>query len=96
MPPVGGTKHPNAKGARIAVESRISRRHYPALFSTPVEESAEQIRPQLAFISAGFDANHANPVGSLGLDTGDFLLLTSAVLDVACQLNRANNGRQSR
>ena len=41
------------------------------------------MKPQLIFISAGFDAHREDPVGSLGLETEDFITLTRAVLDVA-------------
>ena len=34
-------------------------------------------------ISAGFDSHRADPIGSLGLETEDFISLTRAVLDVA-------------
>jgi len=67
----------------LPVEFGISRRDYLAAFSTAMEAFAQQIQPQLVFISAGFDAHRADPVGSLGLETEDFLPLTNAVLDVA-------------
>jgi acetoin utilization deacetylase AcuC-like enzyme len=67
----------------LPVEFGISRRDYLTLFSTALEEFARKIRPELIFISAGFDSHRADPVGSLGLETEDFLPLTSAVLDVA-------------
>ena len=34
-------------------------------------------------LSAGFDAHRLDPVGNLGLETEDFIPLTSLVLDVA-------------
>ena len=34
-------------------------------------------------VSAGFDSHHADPVGSLGLESEDFAPMTRAVLDVA-------------
>ena len=34
-------------------------------------------------LSAGFDAHRLDPVGNLGLETEDFIPLTTLVLDVA-------------
>jgi len=67
----------------LPVELGISRRDYLSLFSGALEKLAEKIRPELVFISAGFDSHRADPVGGLGLETDDFLALTKAVLDVA-------------
>jgi acetoin utilization deacetylase AcuC-like enzyme len=34
-------------------------------------------------VSAGFDAHHSDPVGSLGLEAEDFEWLTQAAVDIA-------------
>lgn len=60
-----------------------SRREYHDQFSTELHRFAAQIRPQLVLISAGFDAHHADPIGSLGLETEDFARMTDMVLGVA-------------
>jgi acetoin utilization deacetylase AcuC-like enzyme len=52
-------------------------------FRTQLESFADQIRPQLVFISAGFDAHRDDPVGSLDLDTEDFRVLTEIVIEIA-------------
>jgi acetoin utilization deacetylase AcuC-like enzyme len=54
-----------------------------AAFRFELEEFANEIRPQLVLISAGFDSHRDDPVGSLGLESEDFSTLTEAVLDVA-------------
>ena len=41
------------------------------------------MKPEMIFLSAGFDAHKLDPVGSLGLETEDFATLTNTVLDVA-------------
>ncbi len=63
----------------------ISRKEYREAFTNALTQSAERCRPQLVLISAGFDAHHADPIGSLGLETEDFGDLTKLVLDVARQ-----------
>jgi acetoin utilization deacetylase AcuC-like enzyme len=59
------------------------RREYLASFTSALEKLAGRIRPQLVLISAGFDSHRDDPVGSLGLETEDFIELTRIVLDVA-------------
>jgi acetoin utilization deacetylase AcuC-like enzyme len=69
-------------------------RNLPVVFGTPrekilnefrrqLEDFAGRIRPQLVLVSAGFDAHRADPIGSLGLETEDFAMLTKYVRDVA-------------
>jgi len=67
----------------LPVPLGISRRDYLSKFSDELQRFAAKMRPQLVFISAGFDAHHEDPVGDLGLETEDFAVLTDTVLDVA-------------
>jgi acetoin utilization deacetylase AcuC-like enzyme len=60
-----------------------SRKAFLDRFIAGLEKLAAKIKPQLLLVSAGFDAHRDDPVGSLGLETEDFLPLTQAVLDVA-------------
>jgi acetoin utilization deacetylase AcuC-like enzyme len=59
------------------------RSEYIASFRAAVERLADRLRPQLVLLSAGFDSHRDDPVGSLGLETEDFIELTRIVLDVA-------------
>lgn len=52
-------------------------------FQRTLATAAEKARPQLVLISAGFDAHRLDPIGSLGLETEDFIQLTRAVQEVA-------------
>jgi acetoin utilization deacetylase AcuC-like enzyme len=61
----------------------VSRKQYLAAFTTTLEKAADAIRPELVLVSAGFDAHASDPIGSLGLETEDFTILTRRVLDVA-------------
>ena len=62
-----------------------SRRDYLGAFNQALDRFAAKMKPQLVFVSAGFDAHRADPIGDLGLETEDFTTLTDAVLDVADQ-----------
>ena len=59
------------------------RPHYRAQFHNALEHAADRIRPELVLLSAGFDAHHRDPIGSLGLESEDFADLTRLVLQVA-------------
>ncbi|OAI45260.1 acetoin utilization protein [Planctomycetaceae bacterium SCGC AG-212-F19] len=59
------------------------RKEYHGLFTKQLEKAADKIKPELVLLSAGFDAHAKDPIGSLGLETQDFVTLTRQVLDVA-------------
>jgi acetoin utilization deacetylase AcuC-like enzyme len=63
----------------------ISRKNYLDAFHNVLSDAAARSRPQLVLLSAGFDAHHADPVGSLGLESEDYAPLTRLMQDVAKQ-----------
>jgi acetoin utilization deacetylase AcuC-like enzyme len=65
------------------ITMNVSRATFLELFRHELEAFAARIRPQLVFISAGFDSHRADPLGSFLLETEDFAALTQVVLDVA-------------
>jgi acetoin utilization deacetylase AcuC-like enzyme len=67
----------------LPVEFGISRKDYLDTFAAGLDKLAAKIKPQLIFISAGFDAHRLDPVGNLGLETEDFAALTNTVIDAA-------------
>ena len=58
---------------------------YLARFESELTRFADQLRPQLILLSAGFDAHAADPVGSLGLESEHFVDLSRIVLSLADQ-----------
>lgn len=67
----------------VPVEFGTPREEYLERFLAALDSFANQIQPQLVYISAGFDAHRLDPIGNLGLATEDYGTLTDAVLDVA-------------
>ena len=67
----------------LPIKFGTSRHDYLAQFTTAIERFAEKIKPQLVLISAGFDSHHLDPIGSLGLESADFGILTRVVQDIA-------------
>jgi acetoin utilization deacetylase AcuC-like enzyme len=67
----------------VPVEFGTPRREFQGRFERALTDLAAKVRPQLVLISAGFDAHREDPIGSLELETEDFLDLTRTVLSVA-------------
>ena len=72
-------------GATVNVPLRYGtrREEYHAAFRSALEKTADRCKPELVLVSAGFDAHRLDPIGSLGLETEDYVTLTRVVLDVA-------------
>jgi acetoin utilization deacetylase AcuC-like enzyme len=79
------TGHGNGLGHTLNAPIRFGtpRKEYHARFTRDLENAADKIKPELVLVSAGFDAHTLDPIGSLGLETEDFAILTRQVLDVA-------------
>jgi acetoin utilization deacetylase AcuC-like enzyme len=54
-----------------------------AQFRTATQRLADRLKPQLVMISAGFDSHINDPIGSLELESEDFVTLTDVVLEIA-------------
>ncbi len=67
----------------LPVEYGTPPAEFRARFRSGLEQLAARIKPELILISAGFDAHRDDPIGSLDLETEDFGLLTTDVLEVA-------------
>jgi acetoin utilization deacetylase AcuC-like enzyme len=67
----------------LPIQIGTPRAEYVARFKAALQTFADKIKPQLVFLSAGFDAHRLDPIGNLGLETEDFVALSRAVLDVA-------------
>ena len=69
--------------SNIPLAMGTSRPDYLDEFRKGIEKLAAKHQPDLILLSAGFDAHHEDPIGSLGLIDEDFETLTRCVLDVA-------------
>ena len=56
-----------------------------AAFSDFLLPMCEKFRPELVFISAGFDSRRNDPLGGFTLDDGDFVELTRLMMSIARQ-----------
>jgi len=53
------------------------------IYRTRALPTLRAFRPQLLFISAGFDAHHLDPLAGLNLEAEDFIWLTQELMKVA-------------
>jgi acetoin utilization deacetylase AcuC-like enzyme len=78
-----GTGRGLGRIVNVPIKYGASRQEYLSKFATTLQAFADQVRPQLVLLSAGFDAHRADPVGSLGIESEDFAGLTQPVLEIA-------------
>jgi acetoin utilization deacetylase AcuC-like enzyme len=69
----------------LPIKWGTTRKEYLMRFEQELSAFAERLRPQLVFLSAGFDAHREDPIGSLGLETEDFGKLTQIITRVAAE-----------
>lgn len=67
----------------VPVTFGTPRKKFLEMFTAGLEKIAARMKPQLVLVSAGFDAHKDDPVGSLGLETEDFIELTKIVAAAA-------------
>ena len=87
--PGSGARSESGTGAGLGSTRNLpitfgtSRRDYLAAFRSSLESFADQIKPEVIMLSAGFDAHADDPVGDLGLEVEDFVEMTRVVRDIA-------------
>jgi acetoin utilization deacetylase AcuC-like enzyme len=71
--------------SNVPVQFGTPRQTFHERFERALIDLAAKVRPQLVLVSAGFDAHRDDPIGSLELETEDFVRLTQTVLAIARQ-----------
>jgi acetoin utilization deacetylase AcuC-like enzyme len=67
----------------IPVRAQTLRQEQRRMFEAALAEIGSKFKPDLVFISSGFDAHESDPLGQLRLEDEDFVLMTRAVKDWA-------------
>jgi acetoin utilization deacetylase AcuC-like enzyme len=87
--PGSGLEEETGIGAGVGTKFNLpiafgtERKEFLSRFESKLHDAVRKTQPQLILISAGFDAHHADPIGSLGLETEDFATLTRMLVDAA-------------
>jgi acetoin utilization deacetylase AcuC-like enzyme len=69
--------------ANVPVRARTPAAEHRHMFEAALEEIAARFKPDLIFISAGFDAHRTDPLGQLMLEDDDFIRMTRSVKEWA-------------
>jgi len=67
----------------LAIKFGTPRKQQLECFEIELTAFTDKFKPQLIFISAGFDSHKDDPIGSLGLETEDFATMSRIVVDLA-------------
>jgi acetoin utilization deacetylase AcuC-like enzyme len=86
-----GTGHRNEEGAyqnvlNIPLPPHSGKLEYLTAFDQEIYPFLERFQPQLLIISAGFDANRADPLANMTLEPEDFGTLTERCLQITPQV----------
>src|SRR5438445_4535567 len=67
----------------VPLRARVPAKEQRRIFDSAVEGIDARFKPDLVFISAGFDAHEADPLGQLLLEDNDFVSMTRVVKEWA-------------
>jgi acetoin utilization deacetylase AcuC-like enzyme len=67
----------------VPLEPGCSNADYGNIFRHLLRPIAEQFRPELVIVSAGFDTHHDDPIGSMNVTPEGFARMTALVLEMA-------------
>ena len=81
----GETGHGRGQGftQNIPLKAMTQANEHRRMFETAIEEISSKFKPDLIFISAGFDAHTSDPLGQLKLEDDDYVSMTQTVKDWA-------------
>ncbi len=67
----------------VPLQARAGDRTYMRVMEKIIQPAIELFRPQILFVSAGFDAHWNDPLTSLGLSTGGFFAFSRKLVELA-------------
>jgi acetoin utilization deacetylase AcuC-like enzyme len=88
--PFSGTEHPASNMCNLPIPPYTRGMEVREIIEMAWIPRLEEFKPEMIFISAGFDAHREDDLGQLGLTEQDFAWITSRVKDVA---RRHSKGR---
>jgi acetoin utilization deacetylase AcuC-like enzyme len=81
--PFSGTEHPAANMVNVPIPAYTKGMDVREMIECIWMPRLEEFKPQMLFVSAGFDAHREDELGQLGLNENDFTWITSRIRDVA-------------
>ena len=81
--PYSGTEHPASNMLNLPIPAYTKGMDVREMIEAIWMPRLEAFRPQMVFVSAGFDAHREDDLGQLGLNENDFAWITDRIRDVA-------------
>ena len=81
--PYSGTSHPAPNMLNLPIPAYTRGMDVREMIEATWMPRLEEFRPQMIFVSAGFDAHREDDLGQLGLNENDFAWITGRIHDVA-------------
>ena len=89
-----GSGTPNEKGegpgkgktVNVPLLARSGEKEYMRALKEIILPAVRDHKPSIVFISAGFDAHEADPIGGMSLETASFARITGAIKEVAAEV----------
>ncbi|MBS0453522.1 MAG: histone deacetylase family protein [Proteobacteria bacterium] len=81
--PFSGTDHPAPNMCNVPVPAYTRGMDVREMIEAMWMPRLEEFKPQMIFVSAGFDAHREDDLGQLGLNENDYYWITSRIHDVA-------------
>jgi len=81
--PYSGTDHPAGNMVNVPVPAYTKGMDVREVFDLICLPRLEAFKPQMIFVSAGFDAHRDDDMGQLGLNENDYAWITERVRDIA-------------
>jgi acetoin utilization deacetylase AcuC-like enzyme len=85
--PYSGIESPNQNHIKIPLAAGAGSDEFRRVVTNDWLPALTAFRPQLLFISAGFDAHHDDDMGDINLSDADYAWVTEQMVDLAHQLN---------
>lgn len=84
----GETGHGRGLGStmNVPVKANTNSAEQTRMFEAAIEDIARKFRPDLVFISAGFDAHLTDPLGQLRLEDDDYVAMTRILKEWATEV----------
>ena len=85
--PYSGTERPNKQHIKIPLAAGAGSDEFRAVVLNDWLPALKEFKPQLLFISAGFDAHRDDDMGEMNLEDADYAWVTEQLVDLSHQLD---------
>lgn len=85
--PHRGTESRSATMVNVPLAAKSGRNEFQLAFEQTFLPALNQFKPEIIYISAGFDAHKEDPLADLALDDSDYIWITAFIKKIAAQFS---------